>query len=78
METLQIRLSEKQVRRIDEAVRKGTYKSRSEVIRDAMERMEFLAALNELGDIIREENVSKEELFRELGKIRKEIYKKYL
>ncbi len=39
METLQIRLTPKQIRKIDVLVRKGVYPSRSEAIRDAVRKL---------------------------------------
>lgn len=39
METLQIRLTPKQIRKIDVLVRKGIYPSRSEAIRDAVRKL---------------------------------------
>jgi Arc/MetJ-type ribon-helix-helix transcriptional regulator len=39
METVQIRLTDKQIRNIDVLVRKGTYPNRSEAVRDAVRRL---------------------------------------
>lgn len=38
METLQIRLSENQIEKIDILIKKGVYPSRSEAIRDAVRK----------------------------------------
>lgn len=39
METVQIRLTEKQLKNIDILVRKGVYPNRSEAVRDAVRRL---------------------------------------
>lgn len=39
METVQIRLTEKQIRSIDVLVRKGVYPNRSEAVRDAVRKL---------------------------------------
>lgn len=78
METLQIRLPRKQLSQIDREVREGIYRSRSEAVRDALERLNFLALMDSLGDIIKKEGLKKEEALKELKKIRAELYKKYI
>jgi hypothetical protein len=39
METVQIRLTEKQIRNIDVLVKKGVYPNRSEAVRDAVRKL---------------------------------------
>ena len=39
METVQIRLTEKQIRNIDVLVKKGDYPNRSEAVRDAVRKL---------------------------------------
>jgi len=39
METVQIRLTEKQIKNIDVMVRKGVYPNRSEAVRDAVRKL---------------------------------------
>ena len=39
METVQIRLTEKQLRNLDVLVRKGIYPNRSEAVRDAVRKL---------------------------------------
>lgn len=39
METVQIRLTEKQLRNLDVLVRKGVYPNRSEAVRDAVRKL---------------------------------------
>ncbi len=45
MQTMQIRLTEKQLKTVDAMVRKGVYPNRSEAVRDAVRKL-----LNENGD----------------------------
>lgn len=78
METLQIRLPEEQIQNIDLQIKKGVFKSRSDAVRNALERLRFLALMDSFRDVIEKEEVSKENLLKELKKIRKELYKKYL
>ena len=39
METVQIRLTEKQLKNLDVLVKKGTYPNRSEAVRDAVRKL---------------------------------------
>ena len=39
METVQIRLTEKQIRNIESLVKKGVYPNRSEAVRDAVRKL---------------------------------------
>ena len=39
METVQIRLTDKQIRSIDSLVKKGVYPNRSEAVRDAVRKL---------------------------------------
>ncbi|HLD49505.1 MAG TPA: ribbon-helix-helix domain-containing protein [archaeon] len=39
METMQIRLTDKQIRRIDFLVKRGIYPNRSEAVRDAVRKL---------------------------------------
>lgn len=39
MQTMQIRLTEKQLKTVDTLVRKGVYPNRSEAVRDAVRRL---------------------------------------
>ena len=78
METLQIRLPQKQLREIDTKVRKGTYRSRSEAIRDYIDRIEFLSLIDEFQKIIEDRGVPKKELLKAAREARSKLYKKYL
>ena len=46
METVQIRLTEKQIRSIDTLVKKGVYPNRSEAVRDAVRKLVDIGADN--------------------------------
>lgn len=39
MQTMQIRLTDKQIKRIDTLVKKGVYPNRSETVRDAVRKL---------------------------------------
>lgn len=78
METLQIRLPKEQVQRLDRAIKEGVYRSRSEAVRDSLERMAFLSLLSRFQELIEKESIPKEELLKELQKARQGLYKKYL
>lgn len=69
METLQIRLPEEQVQNIDFQIKRGVFKSRSDAIRNALERLRFLALMDSFRDVIEKEEVSKENLLKELKKM---------
>ena len=78
METLQIRLPKKQITRLDREVKGGEYRSRSEAIRVALEKLSFLASMDALRDILRKGGLGEKEGLKELEKIRTEIYRKYI
>ncbi|MDA2922686.1 hypothetical protein MYX07_05490 [Patescibacteria group bacterium AH-259-L07] len=78
METLQIRLPEKQLQDIDLQVKKGVFKSRSDAVRSALERLRFLAFMDAFRDVIEKENVNKKDLLKELQNARRELYRQYL
>ncbi len=44
METVQIRLTERQIRNIDVLVKKGVYPNRSEAVRDAVRKLVDIGA----------------------------------
>lgn len=78
MDTLQIRLPKRQIRRIDHGVKSGLYQSRSEAIRRSLDRLDALEAFDELQKIIADSGMSKKDLLREAEKVRSEIYKNYI
>ncbi len=78
METIQIRLPKRQMRRIDKGVRAGFYRSRSEAIRGDLDRLEALRIFSDLQRVIEGSGVRKSELLKEAEKVRREIYKQYL
>ena len=74
METVQIRLTESQVKGLDNLVREGVYSSRGEAVRDAVRRLEFMASLQELQKLAKAKGVTKDELLEELNKVGDELY----
>ncbi len=78
MQTVQIRLPEEQLKKIDKEVKSGLYKSRSDAIRDYLMRIEFLKMFDSFQETIEGENIDKEKLIAELSLARKKLYKKYL
>ncbi len=78
MQTLQIRLPEEQLKKIDKEVKSGLYKSRSEAIRDYLARMDFLKMFDDFQEIIDQDNVDKKKLSETISSARKKLHKKYL
>ncbi len=78
METIQIRLPEGQLKKIDKEIKKGAYKSRSDAIRDYLARMEFLSMFNEFQEIADESKIDKKKLMQAISSARGKFYKKYL
>lgn len=77
MPSVQVRLSEEQLRMIDRAVRAGKYPNRSEAIRDYLRKAqlwEVLERLLEMGDL----NEDEEEIRSDLGRLRSEVYEKLI
>ncbi len=78
METVQVRLTESQVKGLDELVKEGIYSSRGEAVRDAVRRLELIAKVNELQKLAKRKGIKKEEWLEELEKVGDELYmKKY-
>ncbi|MFQ5795101.1 MAG: ribbon-helix-helix domain-containing protein [Candidatus Bipolaricaulia bacterium] len=71
METVQIRLTQEQLKKIDAQVKAGKYPSRSEAIRDYVRKAEFFEALERFAEITEQEGIDKEEAFKALKRIRK-------
>jgi Arc/MetJ-type ribon-helix-helix transcriptional regulator len=78
MQTVQIRLPEEQLKKIDKEVKSGLYKSRSDAIRDYLSRIEFLKMFDDFQEIIDQENIDKKQLTVALSSARKKLYRKYL
>jgi Arc/MetJ-type ribon-helix-helix transcriptional regulator len=78
METLQIRLPKTALQKIDREVRNGVYRSRSEAVRDALERIELLSVFGAFRSLIEEEGIDKKALLQGAAKIRGQLYKSYL
>lgn len=73
METIQIRVTKKQLHEVDKLVKYGVYNSRSEAVRDAVRRLQLLATLTELQEKAKEKGIKQEELLEELRKVRNEV-----
>jgi len=78
METVQIRLPRDQLKRIDRDVRAGRYKSRSEAVRDYLNRLDLLSTFSDFQQLAEDENVSKRELLEAVKEERRKIYRTYL
>ncbi len=78
MQTVQIRLPEEQLKKIDKEVKSGLYKSRSDAIRDYLSRIEFLKMFDDFQEIVDQENINKKELTTALSLARRKLYRKYL
>ncbi len=76
METVQVRLTEQQLRRLDQLVGSGVYASRGEAVRDAVRRLEVMASLLELQETAREKGITKKSLLEELNKVGDELYQR--
>ncbi len=74
MKTVQIRLTEAQLKMIDEKVNEGKYPSRSEAIRDYVRRAELLELFNRFFDLTADKPISDEQLERTREKLWREKY----
>ena len=54
MQTVQIRLTDKLVEKLDELVKEGFYPNKSEAVRDAVRRLIIEQELGELGEELKE------------------------
>ncbi len=78
MTSVQVRLSEEQLRLIDRVVQAGKYPNRSEAIRDYLRKAqlwEVLERLLEMGEI---EDQSESEIQADLERVRAEVYQKLI
>ena len=57
MQTVQIRLTDKLVEKLDELVKEGFYPNKSEAVRDAVRRLIIEQELGELGEELKEGKV---------------------
>ncbi|MCK4491216.1 MAG: ribbon-helix-helix protein, CopG family [Candidatus Altiarchaeales archaeon] len=73
METIQIRLPEKEIKDMDKRVREGEYPSRSEAIRDMIRRAELFGIMSGFMELVKEEGISREEIGK--GDIRGEVHR---
>ncbi len=70
METMQIRINQGLVQRIDALIKTGIYANRSDAIRDAVRRL----VLNEMVGIIQDKNNSVEQVRKAREKLSKEKF----
>ncbi|HED04816.1 MAG TPA: ribbon-helix-helix protein, CopG family [Candidatus Fraserbacteria bacterium] len=78
MTSVQVRISEEQLRLIDRVVQAGRYPNRSEAIRDYLRKAqlwEVLERLLEMGEI---EGQSESEIQADLERVRAEVYQKLI
>jgi len=78
MTSVQVRLSEEQLRMIDRAVRAGKYPNRSEAIRDYLRKAQLWEVLERLLEFGTIEDQSDEEIKADLDRIRSEVYEKLI
>jgi len=75
MISVQVRFPSKELKRIDNYVKKGEYSSRSEFIRDAVRKAEMLRSLQILREIIKDEGLTEKELLEGGKEARKKLFK---
>ncbi|MFW6197139.1 MAG: ribbon-helix-helix domain-containing protein [Thermoplasmatota archaeon] len=75
MKSVQVRFPPEELKRIDKLVKKGEYPSRSEFIRDAVRKAEMIRTLKDLRELMKDENVSPEDLIESGKETRDKIYK---
>ena len=74
MKTVQIRLTEEQLKMIDEKIKEGKYPSRSEAIRDYVRRAELWELFSRFLDLTEGKPISTEKL----EKTREKVYREFL
>jgi Arc/MetJ-type ribon-helix-helix transcriptional regulator len=78
MTSVQVRLSEEQLRMIDRAVRAGKYPNRSEAIRDYLRKAQLWEVLERFLEFGTIEDQSDEEIKADLDRIRSGVYEKLI
>jgi Arc/MetJ-type ribon-helix-helix transcriptional regulator len=74
MKTVQVRLTEEQLRKIDEQVEAGIYPNRSEAIRDHLRKAEFVELFRQFFTLTSQHTFTEEELDQVREKIWHEKY----
>lgn len=74
MESVQVRFPPEELKRIDQYVERGEYPSRSEFIRDAVRKAEMINTLRDLREIMKEDDLTEEELLESGKEIREKLY----
>jgi putative addiction module CopG family antidote len=78
MQSVQIRLSDEQLKLIDRKVKEGRYPSRSEAIRDYLRKAQLWEALEKLLELGDREGESEEEVASNLARIREKVYRQMI
>lgn len=76
LKSVQVRLTEQQLRIIDQKVKEGDYPSRSEAIRDYVRRAELFELFNRFFSTMEEKPVSEQDLERVRQKVWDKKYAK--
>lgn len=74
MKTVQIRLTEQQLKMIDEKIKEGKYPSRSEAIRDYLRKVELFELFNRFFEITEGKPLQEEDLERIRSKVWREKF----
>ncbi len=77
MQSVQIRLSDEQLKIIDRKVKEGRYPNRSEAIRDYLRKAQLWEAMEKLLELGDREG-SEEEVAADLARIREKVYRKII
>ncbi|MEK9147740.1 MAG: ribbon-helix-helix domain-containing protein [Patescibacteria group bacterium] len=75
---IQIRLPKRQIITIDKKVKQKDYSSRSEAIRDYINKIETLETLRRFQELTFKENLNTKKLLTGLKNIRKQVYNETL
>lgn len=78
MQSVQIRISDEQLKIIDRKVKEGRYPNRSEAIRDYLRKAQLWEALEKLLELGDREGKSEEEVALDLARIREKVYRKMI
>ncbi len=76
MQTLQVRLTDTQLKELDELVEDGIYSSKGEAIRDAVRRLELIYNARKLRKIAKQEGLTRKDIMDELEKVGRQLYEK--
>ncbi len=77
-QTIQIRLPAPALKLLDQKVRSGIFKSRSEAVRNYIRSMQLLDLMREFEAVTERAKLDKDGLLKHLSKVREEIYQGYV